>query len=102
MNIPAYTCHDAIQAEKRMEPHDDYIEVEAILTIIHEEGPDTVHPVIVQLEHDSEDLASAVVDDRYWANDPEALEAALETKADFDVEYWDDVEDWPGASPFAA
>lgn len=85
------------------QPHDDYTEVEAILTIIHEEGPNTVHPVIVQLEHDREDLVSAVVDDRYCAENPEALEAALETKADFQVEYWEDVETtWAGACPFAA
>lgn len=103
MNIPAYTCFDAIQAEKRMEPHDDYIEVEAILTIIHEEGPDTVHPVIVLLEHDSEDLASAVVDDRYWADDMDALQEAMADQADFEIEYWDDVEaTWQGAAPFAA
>lgn len=85
------------------EPHDDYTEVEAVLTIIHEEGPNTVHPVIVQLEHDREDLVSAVVDDRYWANNPEALEAALETKADFEIEYWEDVEHtWQGTAPSAA
>ena len=85
------------------EPREDYAEVEAILTIIHEDGPDTTHPIIVQLEHDSEDLVSAVVDDRYWAEDDEALEAALKTKADFEVTHWDDAqEDWAGASPFAA
>lgn len=85
------------------EPRDDYAEVEAILTIIHEEGPDTVHPVIVLLEHDSEDLASAVVDDRYWALDENALESAKATEIDSEIEYWDDMEHaWRGANPFAA
>lgn len=84
---------------------DDYTEVEALLTIIHEEGPDTTHPVIVQLDPNDadDDLVSAVVDDRYWANDPEALEVALETKADFEISYWEDVEtSWTGVCPFAA
>lgn len=87
------------------QPCDDYIEVEAILTIIHEEGPDTTHPVIVQLDPNDadDDLVSAVVDDRYWAENDEALEAALKTKVDFEVTHWDDAqEDWAGASPFAA
>ncbi|OFN80076.1 hypothetical protein HMPREF2526_06200 [Corynebacterium sp. HMSC070E08] len=87
------------------QPQDDYIEVEAILTIIHEEGPNTVHPVIVQLDPNDadDDLVSAVIEDRYWANNPEALEAALATKADFQIEYWEDVETtWQGVAPFAA
>ena len=91
---PYYTQHQ-----------DDYTEVEAILTITHEEGPDTVHPVIVQLNpHDADDdLVSAVIEDRYWAEDPEALEAALKTEVDFEVAYWDDVEHaWTGTAPFAA
>lgn len=85
------------------QPCDDYTEVEAILTIIHEDGPDTTHPVHVQLEHDQEGLVSAIVDDRYWAEDDEALEAALKTKVGFEVAYWDDAQHgWAGASPFAA
>lgn len=84
---------------------DDYIEIEAILTIIHEEGPNTSHPVIVQLDPNDadDDLVSAVIEDRYWANNPEALEAALKTKVDFEVEYWDDAQHtWAGTRPFAA
>lgn len=91
---PYYTQHQ-----------DDYIEVEAILTIIHEEGPDTVHPVIVQLDYNDadDDLVSAVIEDRYWANNPEELEAALETKVDFEVTHWDDAQHtWAGTRPFAA
>lgn len=91
---PYYTQHQ-----------DDYTEVEAILTIFHEEGPDTVHPVIVQLDYNDadDDLVSAVIEDRYWANNPEALEAALATKIDFEVEYWDDAQHtWAGTRPFAA
>ena len=87
------------------QPHDDYIEVEAILTIIHEEGPNTVHPVIVQLDPNDadDDLVTAIIEDRYWANNPEALEAALDTKIDFEVEYWEDAaHTWQGVAPFAA
>lgn len=87
------------------EPRDDYAEVEAILTIIHEDGPDTTHPVIVQLDSSDADdtLRTALCEDRYWALDLDALESAKATEIDSEIEYWDDVEHtWPGASPFAA
>lgn len=87
------------------EPHDDYIEIEAILTIIHEEGPNTVHPVIVQLDpNDADDtLRTALCEDRYWALDENTLEAAKATEIDSEIEYWDDVEHtWQGSAPFAA
>lgn len=91
---PYYTQH-----------HDDYTEIEAILTIIHEDGPNTVHPVIVQLDpNDADDtLRTALCEDRYWALDENALEAAKVTEIDSEIEYWDDVEHtWTGVCPFAA
>lgn len=81
-------------------------EVEAVLTITHEDGTTTRHPVYVELEGEDDDLTSALCEDRYGSPTDEAwedLKAAKVTEIDAHLDYWDDVEDeWPGASPFAA
>lgn len=81
-------------------------EVEALLTITHEDGTTTLHPVYVELEGEDDDLISALCEDRYGSPTDEAwedLKAARVTEIDARLDYWDDVEDeWPGASPFAA
>lgn len=98
MTIPAYTCWDAIQAEKRMEPR-DYNQQEAILTIIHEDGTTTRHPIYVETLED-EDIFTAYLELRYEALNPAELEEAERTQADCDIELWDDVDNWAGPNPF--
>ena len=92
---PYYTQHQ-----------DDYTEVEAILTITHEDGTTTQHPVYAELEGEDDDLTTALCEDRYGSPTDQAwqeLEAARATEIDAHLDYWDDVEDeWQGASPFAA
>lgn len=81
-------------------------EVEAVLTITHEDGTTTRHPVYVELEGEDDTLISALCEDRYGSPTDQAwqeLEAARVTGIDAHLDYWDDVEDeWPGSSPFAA
>lgn len=81
-------------------------EVEAILTITHEDGTATQHPVYVELEGEDDGLITALCEDRYGSPTDEAwqeLEAAQVTKIDSEIEYWEDVEHaWVGPHPFAA
>lgn len=81
-------------------------EVEAVLTITHEDGTTSQHPVYVELEGEDDTLITALCEDRYGSPTDEAweaLEAARGTEIDARLDYWDDVEHtWPGANPFAA
>lgn len=81
-------------------------EVEAVLTITHEDGSTSLHPVYVELEGEEDTLISALCEDRYGSPTDEAweaLKAAKVTEIDARLDYWGDVEDeWPGVSPFAA
>lgn len=102
MTIPGYTCWDGIQAEKRMEPR-DYEEHKVILTIYHENGTTTRHPIYVDvLEDEEEDIFDAYLNLRYSAVNEDELKEAERTEVDCELELWDDVDDWEGPNPFDA